>query len=173
MARHNTPNGQKCGDSQPPFKSTVHKGYSFPCSAIIPRIARRRSSVPRGRSWFIFHMQGQRGGVSTRFLVGSKLHHAVPASVGLCPILPHYLGQRGVFGSTEPGFPCTRPRAGTACPPPPCVRQKAVRGRSGTRNARKSRGPLDGLRQKRDRDGAQPTARHRLWLTGQPIAVGG
>ena len=46
MARHNTQNGQKCGDTHSPFKGTVHKGYNFPCSTIITQTARRSMSVP-------------------------------------------------------------------------------------------------------------------------------
>ena len=46
MARHNTQNGQKCCDSNSPFKSTVHKGYYFPCSMIITQFAHRRIGVP-------------------------------------------------------------------------------------------------------------------------------
>ena len=42
MARHNTQNRQKCCDDRSQFKGTVHKGYNFPCSMTIPRIARRR-----------------------------------------------------------------------------------------------------------------------------------
>ena len=47
MARHNTQNGQKCGDNQSPFKSTVHKGNNFPCCTTITQIVCRRISVPR------------------------------------------------------------------------------------------------------------------------------
>ena len=42
---HDTQNGQKGCNNQSPFKSTVHKGYNFPCSTIITQIARRRSSI--------------------------------------------------------------------------------------------------------------------------------
>ena len=51
-ARHNTQNGQTCYDHHSPFKSTVHKGYNFPCSMIMTQIARcrcrrrRRISTP-------------------------------------------------------------------------------------------------------------------------------
>ena len=54
MARHNPQNGQKCCNHHSPFKSTVHNGYRFPCSAIVTqtvhRRARRRISTPTGRS---------------------------------------------------------------------------------------------------------------------------
>ena len=39
MARHNTPNGQKCCHNHCPVKSTVHKSNDFPCSVIITQIA--------------------------------------------------------------------------------------------------------------------------------------
>ena len=46
MARHNTSNGQKCCDDRFPFKSTVHKGYIFPCSTMMTQIVCRRARRP-------------------------------------------------------------------------------------------------------------------------------
>ena len=37
----------KCCDNHSPSKSTVHKGYNFPCSTIITQIARHRISIPQ------------------------------------------------------------------------------------------------------------------------------
>ena len=51
MARHNTHNGPQCCNYQSPFKSTVDKGYKFPCSAMITQIARREMSIPSG--WWL------------------------------------------------------------------------------------------------------------------------
>ena len=54
MLRHNTQNRQKCRGHHSPFKSAVHKGYNFPCSASITQTAccraRRRCRRRQGIS---------------------------------------------------------------------------------------------------------------------------
>ena len=44
-ARHNSQNGQKCCHDHSLFKGTVHTRNNFPCSMMIPQIARRRAAA--------------------------------------------------------------------------------------------------------------------------------